>query len=303
VVGTADPIKPFTAYDIQTCLHDGQRVRYLHEAIERTVRPGDVVVDAGSGTGLLGLLAARAGAARVYCLELNPDFKAVIEANAANNGLADRIVVETVDATAYVPSEPVDVVISEVISGGFFYEPQLQIVNNLRPHLRPGGRMVPHSMRNYVELIDAQEELYGLRFTFDSRFTDLEHDRSLTERACYQTATFATGAGTDPEITGQVTVRATGSGTVNAVKITYDVEFAEGLWAGGAGGNSTWPALLNPQIIFRDRVDLVEGERYEVRLAYEASSYPITCVSTVRQPGPVAPQRASRSASQATAGG
>ena len=55
-----DTQKVFTSYDIQACLYDEERVEYFREAIFRTVQPGDVVVDAGSGTGLLGMFAAHA---------------------------------------------------------------------------------------------------------------------------------------------------------------------------------------------------------------------------------------------------
>jgi hypothetical protein len=71
--------------------------------------------------------------------------------------------------------------VSEVISAGFFYEPQLQIVNNLRKSLKPKGHIIPLSMENTVELIDAQSMLYGLRFDYDSRYRTLAEDHSLTK--------------------------------------------------------------------------------------------------------------------------
>jgi predicted RNA methylase len=277
--------KAFTTYDVQACLFDTQRVGYLREAIERTVRPGDVVVDAGSGTGLLGMFAARAGAARVYCLELNPDFRPVIEEHARRNGLADKIIASTADAAGCDLPEDVDVIISEVISGGFFYEPQLQIINNLRRFLKPHGRLVPKAMTNYVELISAQEELYGLRLNFDSRFTDLAGDRSLTSSEVYLSVNFSEDKDTASDIHRQVTVRAAQPGTANAVKITYNVEFAADRWAvrpteiQGAGEEpGSWPALLNPQIIFLPApVELVADEEYDVTLRYQASADPRTC--------------------------
>jgi precorrin-6B methylase 2 len=276
--GAADKLatdRPFTTYDIQSCLYDERRVQHLRDAIFKTVREGDVVVDAGSGTGLLGLFAAQAGASKVYCLELNADFIAVIEQNAARNGLQDRIQAVNADATSCGLPEEVDVIISEVISAGFFYEPQIQIINNLRRFLKPGGTVVPMSMRNHVELISAQEELYGLQFSYDARFTSLEGDRSLTSPACYLSTEF--GEHVEPTIRAGVTARATGTGRANAVRVTYEIQFADGLWV-----DKPTEFLLNPQIIFLPQpIEIESGRDYRVAVNYTASDNPLNCEITV----------------------
>jgi precorrin-6B methylase 2 len=264
--------KAFTAYDIQACLYDAERVDYLRAAIRQAVRPGDVVVDAGSGTGLLGMFAAQAGARRVYCLELNEEFIPVIEHNARRNGMADKIVAIHADATSCELPEMVDVVVSEVISAGFFYEPQLQIVSNLRRFLKPGGQVVPASMNNYVELIEAQDQLYGLTFNYDSRFTELDGDRGLTTREPYLATDFRTTE-SDPKIDKTVRITAQADGLATAVKITYDIEFVPGVLA-----DKPTEFLLNPQIIFlRDPRELRAGQSYDVSLRYLASDAPLTC--------------------------
>ena len=60
-------------------------------AIASTVRPGDVVVDLGCGTGILGLLACRAGASRVYAIDSAAWQRR--RALASANGLTDRITI------------------------------------------------------------------------------------------------------------------------------------------------------------------------------------------------------------------
>jgi type II protein arginine methyltransferase len=50
-------------------VHDEARNRIYDEALKRNVKPGMIVFEIGTGTGLLAMLAARAGAAHVYTCE------------------------------------------------------------------------------------------------------------------------------------------------------------------------------------------------------------------------------------------
>ncbi len=56
-------------------------------ALDRLVRPGHLVLDVGSGSGILALAAARLGAARVDALDTDPVAVAATRENATRNGL------------------------------------------------------------------------------------------------------------------------------------------------------------------------------------------------------------------------
>lgn len=68
----------------------GKAVALRELAIEAAV-PGKVVLDIGTGSGLLAMMAARAGAARVIACEMNAAVAETARRIIAANGLADRM--------------------------------------------------------------------------------------------------------------------------------------------------------------------------------------------------------------------
>ncbi|MES2336608.1 MAG: 50S ribosomal protein L11 methyltransferase [Pseudomonadota bacterium] len=138
---------------------DERRNAAYEAALRRAVTPGCRVLDIGAGTGLLGMLAARAGAAEVVACEMNP---AVADAAAdivAANGLADRMRVIARKSTdldvAADLGGPVDVLVSEIVSNDVLGEAALPVmVDAVRRLLKPGGRMIPASATVLVALAE-----------------------------------------------------------------------------------------------------------------------------------------------------
>ncbi|WP_432833799.1 methyltransferase domain-containing protein [Dactylosporangium sp. CA-092794] len=268
--GAAGPPKAFTSYDVQMSLYDRSRVELFARALRAVVRPGAVVADCGSGTGILGMIAAREGAARVYCVEQSAEYVDILTENVRRNDLTDRIAIIHADAARVELPERVDVIVAEVLSAGFFYEPQLQIMNNVRRFLRSGGKMVPRRVDNFVELIEAQEDMYGFTFTAEPRWKALD-DLALTDRVSYLRTDF--DVHNSVEIAAEVVTTGRRAGRANALRISYEIGLAPGVI-----GATPTEFLLNPQIIFLDEpVDVRVGQRVVVALRYEAGSNPRFC--------------------------
>ena len=88
-------------------------VRFLEEYIE----PGMTVIDAGCGSGILSIAAAKFGAKRVYALDLDPVAVEVTGNNAGRNGCADAIEVRKSDLLAEVPENTqADIVVANIIA-------------------------------------------------------------------------------------------------------------------------------------------------------------------------------------------
>src|SRR5579862_3768931 len=77
-------------YAHEKMLMDKTRCDAYQDAIQRTVKPGDVVVDLGAGTGLLSFFAVQAGARHVYAIEASAIADIAAELIEAN-GFRDRI--------------------------------------------------------------------------------------------------------------------------------------------------------------------------------------------------------------------
>jgi type II protein arginine methyltransferase len=129
-------------------LNDTARNEAFERAIAAGVRPGAHVVDIGAGTGLLSLLAARAGAARVDAYEAHPDMAEVAKAVLAAGDAAGAIRLhEGLSSDCELPeAERADLLVTEIFDCALIGEgviPSLRAAR--RTLLSAGYRALPHA--------------------------------------------------------------------------------------------------------------------------------------------------------------
>eukprot|EP01114_Cavostelium_apophysatum_P017046 TRINITY_DN4970_c0_g9_i1.p1 TRINITY_DN4970_c0_g9~~TRINITY_DN4970_c0_g9_i1.p1 ORF type:complete len:305 (+),score=86.72 TRINITY_DN4970_c0_g9_i1:86-1000(+) len=124
-------------------LMDQNRMHSFKSAIHYAVRPGAKVLELGGGTGVLSFFAAQK-AAKVYCVEFNPDMVREARKFLAINQNGHKVEVIHADAFDYLPPEPVDVVICEMIHVAMLREKQVEVIESFkRRYLAKFGGPLP----------------------------------------------------------------------------------------------------------------------------------------------------------------
>jgi type II protein arginine methyltransferase len=126
---------------------DGPRNEAYDQALRRAA-PGRRVLDIGSGSGLLAMMAARAGAASVTTCEAVPAVAAAACEIIGHNGLADRITLHAKRSDQLVVGHdlPVraDLLVTEIFSSGLLTECVLPMIEHAREHLlTPDAAIIP----------------------------------------------------------------------------------------------------------------------------------------------------------------
>ncbi|MCH2109429.1 MAG: methyltransferase domain-containing protein [Polyangiaceae bacterium] len=149
---------------------DRPRTVAFADAIFEATQQGNRVIDAGAGTGLLAMLAARAGAGRVHALE-RASIARYAEQLVKANRLGDTVEVIRKNAADYQAPEPVDLIVSEWLGHFAFTEAMVQKVMACRDkNLRPGGKMLPAR----VDLLLAPVESEALYIDEGPGFWDIK---------------------------------------------------------------------------------------------------------------------------------
>lgn len=143
-------------------LNDKRRNQAFFDAIEATEFTGKTVLDIGTGTGLLAMLAARRGASHVYTCEFNPLVAEKAREIIRVNGLSRKITVINKLSTDLISGidlpKDIDILISETVDCGFFGEGfGYALLHARRELLKQDAEMIPEGVRIHACLLSSQE--------------------------------------------------------------------------------------------------------------------------------------------------
>lgn len=146
-------------------LMDQNRMHSFKSAIHYAVKPGARVLELGGGTGVLSFFAAQK-AAKVYCVEFNPDMVREARKFLAINQNGHKVEVIHADAFEYLPPEPVDVVICEMIHVGMLREKQVEVIESFKRRYlaRFGGPLpvfIPEAVIMAAQPIEQEYDFEG----------------------------------------------------------------------------------------------------------------------------------------------
>lgn len=107
------------------------------ECLEDDVRPGEQMLDWGTGSGILAVAAVRLSAASVLAIDLDPVAVQAAEENVARNAAGDQIRVKV----ASIEMLPGDVTYDRIVAN-IVADPILAAAAELAARVRPGGRLL-----------------------------------------------------------------------------------------------------------------------------------------------------------------
>ncbi|MBN1945755.1 MAG: 50S ribosomal protein L11 methyltransferase [Bradymonadales bacterium] len=173
-------------------LNDTERNEAFEQAIRRAVQPDHLVLDVGCGTGLLSMMAARAGAAQVVACDVVEPIARTAEEIIEQNGFTEKIQVVPGHSTLlrvgkHLPRRA-DILVAEVVDAALLGEGIISVVRHARAHLlTPEARVIPAGATMVAMLVDSpllfNENRVGTVSGFDlSRFNRFSHPASFQKR-------------------------------------------------------------------------------------------------------------------------
>lgn len=282
-------------------ISDKERTAAYAAALEQCVRPGSVVVDIGTGTGIFALLACRFGARKVFAID--PHMAADLGREIAEeNGLGDRIEFIKEDAKDVTLPSRADVIVSDIRGVLPIVSDSLPTLLDARKRfLRPDGVMIPRADTLFVAAVESpdsyrwhsgpwDERPFGFRMSAARRAAMNEWEKASNGPLRLLSAPRRWAAIEyleleSPDVAGRVSLSVETPGTMHGLLVWFDAQLVPGVAFSNAPDRDK---LVYGQAFFPIEEPAAVDAGDEVACSIQArfiDSYVWTWETTIRQPG------------------
>lgn len=273
-------------------INDTERNTAYREAVERAVTPESLVLEIGTGSGLVAMMAARAGARRVVTCEVNPVLATVAAETVARNGYQDRVSVVpklstllTVGPDGDLP-EKADVFVSELINVGMLAPRMLAVLQHARTHLvKPEGAIIPRASIVFGMLVETPElarvnpvkDVEGFDLSAFDVFRspgylqiDLAADEHTALSDAFDALEFDFTRNMPEEAERRLTVTATAAGTCHGIAFWFDLRMDEEVvyHSGSRSRSNHWKQAMT---VLDQPVEVKPGDTVTVVARYDTN--------------------------------
>jgi type I protein arginine methyltransferase len=275
------PAEMYSLRDFGSMIGDKARFDAYAKAIARAVRPGDTVAEIGCGPAVFSLLACRAGARRVFAIEIDDSIDYARKLAAAN-GFADRIEFFQSDSRKTELPARANVIVSDIRGAMPLHDHAIPSLEDARQRLlAPGGIMIPQRdtlkaavieaaeyyaeltspWRSLVPVLDLSSSLAPiLNQTYSGSF---KKDQLLTQPLDWGVLDYTVGAAT--RVSAELEFHTARKGTAHGLCVWFEAKlFEDFAYSTGPGAkDSVYGQLFLPWV---QQVALEEGERIHLTL-------------------------------------
>jgi protein arginine N-methyltransferase 1 len=252
----------------------------FRQAIEASVKPGDVVIDLGTGTGILAHFAVKAGASKVYAIEVAEIYQIALELLRRNG---DAQAIQPANLISYLVQGigPADVLMTETLGDIGLDEGIMGAVIDARIRfLKPNAIIVPRQVEVWCGPIESASDHRRVSAWKSDLFGyDASAIRPLAANTIYQMrfspqALLAPAKRLceidlrkldRPEVKGRIDLTIARDGTMHGIGGYFSSELSPGVSLSNepSGPENSWRQCYLP---LEEPVDVRAGERMAIEI-------------------------------------
>ncbi len=263
---------PFPILQAANLLSHKSRIRKFRQAIERTISPSEYVIDLGTGSGILAIIAARQGA-RVTAIDANAESLKYARAAAERNGVVENIEFIHTHFSDFKPEEKADVVLCEMLSSVMLIEQQIPASRYAVKHiLKPNGKILPQQVNLFV--IPVQNEILWNRFNIEDlqfpripQTADMKQSIDLADLLELEKFDLTKDSDQPLSIDKHLNFEIVQSGTVHGILGMFESKLLDDITLTMEDG---WRELFMP---LPESVDVKTGTKLDVRISFRPGEY------------------------------